>query len=132
MMPDNKSKKWKLFSKIITIEDALTTIKDCSYGFYFVAGLGFALGLLIEQMQPLVLDAIIIAILGVILHKFKSRVAAILLFLLTLLQAASTFYNTIHPEDATGGTNIFLAIIMVYCGIRSVQATFKYHKLIKV
>ena len=122
-------KKNTWFGKIETREEALKVIKDSSYGFFFIgilqAGIGFALGM------NLWLDAILYLVFGGILFKFKSRVAAILLLLLTSGALVTTFLNKINPDPSsrTGGTNLFLAVIMIWISVRAIQATFKIHKL---
>jgi hypothetical protein len=128
--PLKKKNSW--FDKIETVEDCLSVIKDVSYGFFFVAFLqgviGFALG------ANLWFDFAVYIILASILLKFKSRVAAVLLLLVTGLALVVTFLNRISPDPslASGGTNIFLAIIIVWASVRAVQATFKLNKLSKV
>ena len=129
-VPPKKKNAW--FGKIETREEALKVIKDSSYGFFFIAVLqaviGFALGM------NLWLDAVLYLIFGGILLKFKSRVAAILLLLLTSGALVMTFINKINPDPSsrTGGTNLFLAVIMIWTSIRAIQATFKLHKLEKI
>lgn len=121
-------KKNNWFGKIETREEAIKIIKDCSYGFFSLAVLqaviGFALGV------SLWLDAILYFILGGILLKFKSRVAAILLLLLTSGALAMTFINKINPGPASeaGGTNLFLAVMMIWVSVRAIQATFRLRK----
>ena len=80
------------------------------------------------------LDAILYLIFGAILLKFKSRVSAILLLLLTSGALVMTFINKINPDlkNGTGGTNLFLAVIMIWVSVRAIQATFKLHRLEKV
>ncbi len=125
-VPPKKKNAW--YGKIETKEEALKVIKDSSYGFFFVAVLqaviGFALGM------NLWLDAILYLIFGAILLKFKSRVAAILLLLLTSGALIMTFINKINPDPSsgTGGTNLFLAVIMIWASVRAIQATFGLRK----
>ena len=124
-------KKNSWFGKIETREEALKVIKDSSYGFFFLAvlqaGIGFALGM------NLWLDAILYLIFGAALLKFKSRIAAVLLLLLTGGALVMTFLNKLNPDPSagTGGTNLFLAAIMIWVSIRAIQATFKLHNLNK-
>jgi hypothetical protein len=78
-------------------------------------------------MAPSVLiDAGILALLGLILMKWHSRTAAVLLLLVSLGQATVTVLNRLGVT-AMGGKNIVLAIIMVIVAVRAVEATFKLH-----
>lgn len=120
-----------LFSKIETEEQALKIIRDTAYGFYFVVVLGLVLGLLVEQLQGLIFDAVLIAALTVLVHRLQSRVAAVLLMLLMFAELGITLHNKMYPHEASGGGNVLLAVIMTYCGVRALQATLRYHALTK-
>lgn len=111
-----------LFSRIHSREDALKTIRDCAIGFFTVAVLQALVGLFI--FPGLLMDAALLAILAGIMLKWHSRVAAVLLLILAGLTAYTTLLNRLGITDE-GGRNIFLAIILLWAGIRSVEATFK-------
>jgi hypothetical protein len=117
-------KKKGLFSRIETRQDALKQVRDAALGFLFVAGLFGLAGLLLGP--ALLGDAVILAVLGLILMKCHSRMAAVLLLLISLGQAGVTVLNRLGVT-AMGGKNIFLAIIMVIVAVRAVEATFKLH-----
>jgi hypothetical protein len=120
----NPAKKKVLFSKIETREDALKTVHDASLGFLFVAGLQGVLGLVIAP--ALLIDALVLGSLGLILMKWHSRGAAVLLLIVSAAQAGVTVLNR-FGVTASGGKNIFLAVLMVAVGVRAVEATFKLH-----
>ncbi len=120
-----EKRKLSLFSKIQDIDDALKMTKHSAYGFYFVAVLQGAIGFFVAP--ALVTDALIYLVLAFFLHKFKSRIAAMLLLLLSGLVLFSTFENK-FSGGGEGGNNIFLALIMIGVAIRAVEATFKYQK----
>ena len=117
-------KKAGMFAKIESREDALKTIKDCSIGFLFIAALQAGIGYFVAP--SLIIDGILYAILAAILWKWNSRIAAILLLLLGTAAAVVTLLNK-FGVTAEGGNNIFLAIIIFWAAIRSVEATFKLH-----
>jgi hypothetical protein len=123
------AKKNAWYGKIETEQEALKVIKDASYGFFFIAILQGVIGLALGM--NVLLDAILYLIFAGILLKFKSRVAAILLLLLSAGALVVTFVNKLNPnpEGRTGGTNIVLAVIMLWAAVRAIQATFKFHKL---
>jgi K+ transporter len=116
------SGKTGLFSPIHTREDALKTVRDASIGFLFLAGLQAAVGLAIAP--ALLLDALILGSLGLWLMKSNSRLAAVLLLIVAVLEAMVTVLNKLKVTHS-GGTNIFLGILMVIVAVRAVEATFK-------
>jgi hypothetical protein len=58
--------------------------------------------------------------------KWKARTAAVLLLLLAGLAAVVTVMNKLGIM-AEGGTNIILALIVLWAAVRAVEATFKLH-----
>lgn len=120
-----EKRKLSLFSRIQDIDDALKMTKDSAYGFYTLAAIQGGIGFFIAP--ALLIDAAIIALLAFFLHKFKSRIAAILLFLLSSAMVFSTFQNK-FGGGGEGGNNVILALIAFGIGIRAVEAAFKYHK----
>ena len=123
MAEDKKSKKG-MFAKIENRDDALKTIKETSIAFLVVAGIQGALGVFIAP--SVLVDAALYAILGLILMKWKARTAAVLLLLLAGLAAVVTVMNKLGIM-AEGGTNIILALIVLWAAVRAVEATFKLH-----
>jgi hypothetical protein len=120
----NPAKKKGLFSRIETREDALKMARDAAWGFLFVAGLHAVLGVL--MLPSVLVDAVALALLGLILMKWQSRTAAVLLLLVSTAQAGVTVLNRMGVT-AWGGKNIVLAIIMLIVAARAVEATFKLH-----
>ena len=72
------------------------------------------------------IDAAIYLILGVSLFLLKSRIISILLLFVSGTGIVITLLNKIGVTR--GGSNVVLAIIVFYCAIASVYATFEYHK----
>jgi len=97
-------------------------IKECSMAFLFLALLQGVIGYYLAP--SLVLDAILFAVFTGILYQWKSRIAAIILLLLSLASVVVTLL-TKFGYITDGGQNIFLAVIMLGAAIRSVEATFK-------
>lgn len=122
--PKNKN-IW--FAKIETKEDALLQIKNAAYSFYFVAALQVILGLFF--IPAAIIDGLIFALLAFLLMKFNSTAAAIILFLLSVSAVIFTAINKFG--GGAGGTNIFLAIIIVWVSFRAMQATSKLSKFKK-
>ncbi|HEV7367354.1 MAG TPA: hypothetical protein VGN76_16025 [Gemmatimonadales bacterium] len=118
----NPATKTGLFSPIETREAALKTVRDASIGFLFLAGLQAAVGLAIAP--ALLVDAMVLGSLGLWLMKSSSRVAAVLLLVVAVLEAMVTVLNKLKVTHS-GGTNIFLGILMVIVAVRAVEATFK-------
>jgi hypothetical protein len=120
----NPAKKTGLFSTIETRENAVKMARDAGRGFLFLAGLQGVLGVMIAP--AMLIDAIILGSLGLILLKWHSRTAAVLLLIVAVLMAGVTVLNRLGVTSS-GGKNIFLAIIMLIVGVRAVEATFKLH-----
>jgi uncharacterized membrane protein len=118
------AKKPGLFSRIETREDALKMARDAAWGFLFVAGLHAVLGVL--MLPSALIDAVALALLGLVLMKWQSRTAAVLLLIVSIAQAGVTVSNQMGVTSL-GGKNIYLAIIMLIVAARAVEATFKLH-----
>jgi hypothetical protein len=118
------AKKKSLFAKIENRQDALKTVRDASWGFLFVAALQGLLGFLL--FPSMIIDAVILVVLAGALMKWHSRTAAVLLLLVSGVEAVVTFLNRIGLASQ-GGKNVFLSAIMLIAAIRAVEATFKLH-----
>ena len=126
MSRDLAATKKRWYGPIETPEDAIAVVREMAKGYFFLAGLEAILSPFIGLLA--LVDAGLLAILAFILIKLRSRVAAVALLVVSLLEGYQTFANRFAGERY-GGTNIFLAVIMIWAGIRSVRATFKYWKL---
>lgn len=111
-----------MFAKIESREDALKTIKGCAYGFFTVAAIQAGIGYFIAP--SLIVDAVLYIVLAGIMLKWKSRVAAIFLLIIAGFAVYITILNRLGIA-AEGGNNIILSAIILWAGIRSVEATFK-------
>jgi choline-glycine betaine transporter len=110
-----------LFSKIETRDDALKAVRDCAGGFFVVAAIsGLAGAFLVPSM---LIDAVLIGAFAFVLRTWHWRLAAIVLLVMALFILVSTVGNRLGITSQGGG-NIYLAVLMVLVGIRSVQATF--------
>ncbi len=89
-----------------------------------VAAIQLIIGFLI--LPNIILDGILFAVFGLILWKWNSRISAIILLLLSCATVVITFMNKIG-NTSSGGTNVFLAIILLVVAIRAIEATFKLH-----
>lgn len=126
-MESDKSKRFKevWLGKIETKEQAFKVIKECSNGFYFVAALGVLVSFFLGRGY--LIDAVVFVILAFLLRKFKSRIVAIIMSLMSSLVIISTIMSAL--KITKGGTNMLLAVILMWISIRAVQATFKLPKL---
>jgi hypothetical protein len=116
----DSKKGW--FSGIGTREDAEKTAKDCGNGFFAVAALQGLLGAFIAP--SLILDAAVYAICGYFVRFKYSRVAAVVALILATIAGVTTVMNRMG-QNVGGGNNIFVAAIVIFAGVRSVEATFK-------
>lgn len=117
------------FSKITTVDESKKFCVDAAKGFYFVAVLQGGIGFFIDP--SLLIDAFVFALLAFFLHKYQSRTSSVLLLIMAVLSIVSTFYNKVNVDEAVGGNNMFLAIIILYIAVRAVEASFKFHKYSK-
>jgi hypothetical protein len=111
-------------------ERLLNTLKKDAHLFYFIGGIQTLAWFFIGQL--LIVDAFFNIGLSYLTHKFRSRVAAILLMLLTLLSVGVTLLSML----LTGaGFNFFIPLILVWrlgCSIRMVYTTFKLNSFEEV
>lgn len=110
------------WGEIKTKEEALKIIKVSSIIFYLVSIYQFVLGYLIIGAVAAIGDSIIFAILAFLLRKFNSKVAAIILFLDSLVILLTSRIEAVFP------------LFIVWFGIWAIRATFavdKFNKIIK-
>ncbi|CCK78794.1 hypothetical protein [Desulfobacula toluolica] len=128
-----------LFTRIQNENDALKTIKDSSMVFFFLIVLSVyqdaqsiilfyvripSLAIAFEEchLKLVIRHFIIYTISTIMLLKWKSRVTAILLFLLSLSSLVNTgCYSYIYIIW------IIIQVIVFWAAIRAVEATFKLH-----
>ena len=115
-----------LSGKIETEEDALIMIQGASEGFLFIALLLCLASLFLGP--DYLIDGAAYMILGLLLWRFKSRIIAVLLILLSLLKVLVTIGDL---PGASGGTKIFLPLIVLWVSIRAFKAASKLHELKK-
>ncbi len=111
-------------------EQLLHNLKRDSNLFYFIGGLQIVLWLFVGNL--LIVDGIFNIGLSFVAHKLKSRVAAILLMLLTLLSVLAALM-----AFATGALhfNVFAAVLLIgrlTVSIRLVYTTFKLNAQVQV
>jgi len=116
-----------LWGKINTKEEAVKVIKDISNGVYALSAITFLASFILGL--SLIIDAILMGLLAFLLRKYKSRVFGVILFFYSLVVLSVTAFNRLGGEFG-GGSNLILALIFVWFGIRALQATFKLHELI--
>jgi hypothetical protein len=114
-------------SKIQNKHDALKMIKYSAYYVYLVAVLAAAIGF--WGIPAAIITSVIYLILAFFLHKFKSRIAALLLLLFPGFALFEILQKAFRDGGEMGNT-IFVSLFLfiVIPAIRSVEATFKYQK----
>ncbi|TAN59900.1 hypothetical protein EPN18_09565 [bacterium] len=113
------------FGKIDSKEFAVKLIRNISICFWAISAFQIVLSFFVG-FEPAV-DGILYGILGFSLYWFKSRVAGAMLLILSLTTVVVTGINWL--TDNPGGTNIILALFLLWISARATQATFKLHKL---
>ncbi|MDH4162178.1 MAG: hypothetical protein OEW15_05750 [Nitrospirota bacterium] len=120
-MADQQARRG-FFRRITSRDEALRTIRHSSLAFFIVALLQGGIGL---YLSPAMLtDAALFGVLGFILYRWQSRVAASLLVVLSLLACIVTVLNRLGVM-AEGGTNLVLAVIILWIAVRAAEAAFK-------
>jgi uncharacterized membrane protein HdeD (DUF308 family) len=122
MMAEFSFKKNSWFSKIENREDALKVIKDTSTAFIAIAILQAILSYFVGS--SILIDGIINAGGAFFLRRFNSRAAAVVLLVVASISIGVTIANLLGAKLGTG-TNILMAIIVFWAGVRAVEATFK-------
>src|SRR5262245_1715698 len=110
------------FAPIESIEEAKNSIAAVCKIFLVLAAIMGVVSFFIFKAG--ILDAALYILLALIIWKFQSRVAAIILLLLTILQVVVTVMNLMGVADL-GGRNVVLSIIVALAAARVVQATFR-------
>jgi hypothetical protein len=113
-----------MFDPIASRADALKTIKDVSIGLLVLAAIQTLL--LAFIMRSALVDTMVLAILASLLWWLKSRVVAILLLILSILEAIATVVTLVGIANL-GGKNVWLATLYVWAAFKAVEATFKLH-----
>ena len=119
----NKPKKKNnsgLFSKIESKEDALKTIKDTAIIFIVLGIFNILVGFNSEVKLGLI-DGVAYLTLAVILWKWNSFIASIILLLFTLL----ALFGMLTSGSAGG---LIFMIVIIIIAVRSVEATYKLKK----
>jgi hypothetical protein len=124
-MSEAEGDKRGWFSDIESREDAVAAVKQTATGFFVVAALQIALSFWVGF--AVILDAVVYIVGGLLLRRWHSRAAAVGLLLVAMAGAAVTVANAVGA-DLGGGTNILLAVVILWAAIRGVEATFKLHR----
>jgi hypothetical protein len=117
-------KKNSLFAKIENRSEAVKVIKDTSIAFMVLGVIQGAIGYFL--FPELLYDAALYIVLGLILLVVKSRIAAVLLLILSGISVVTTVTNLLGIT-ASGGGNIIVALIIFGAAVKAVEATFKLH-----
>lgn len=124
MSKPSTKKKSSLLAPIDSRAAALEAIQQSAIAFFAVALIQGVVGVFLSP--TMLIDAAIFVALGLALFYFKSRIVALLLLLLSGFMAISTIMNA-AGLSANGGSNVFVALVVVGAALRAVEATFKLH-----
>ncbi|MDP3057430.1 MAG: hypothetical protein Q8N37_02845 [bacterium] len=129
-VPPKKKDFWSgSFDKIETKEDALKVIKEFSHGLYFLAIIHIAAYFILAVRLAVLLDGIMYVVLAFLLHKFNSKIVAIILLLIGIVNLIVFVVVKVYNYDNVEGPHPVLVFIIIYFSIRAVQATFRLQKL---
>jgi hypothetical protein len=115
----------------IAPENIEKEIKQITMAWYTIAGIQLAISIFLVYLGKFPLenlfDPIALAIGGYFIQSRKSRSVAVVLFLIALAELAVTL--AANAGLTAGGRNIWLAIIVVLVGWRSIRATWLFQKI---
>ena len=118
--------KRRWYAPVLTEAEAAQAIKEASSAFFVVAGL-MAVFAVVMQQYATFFDVMVMTGCSLCLRLTASRVAAVLLAALVLLQIGVTVGN-IAGMTHSGGTNVLLSIFMAVAAWRGVQAAWLLHR----
>lgn len=119
-MTDKKFGAW--LAKIPDRETASSMARECAIAMLFWAVVQTAFSF--KYGPSLLIHALILAVGGLSLLYWKSRVAAAVLLLYALANAGITF--AIHAGmPLEGGKNIALVLMIAWTALKAVEATFR-------
>lgn len=121
-MTEAQGGKLGIFARIRQQEDAVKVVGAASLAFFIAGGLFMILAY--WYGSELLVNGIAYVVLGFLLRQFKSRMIAVLLLLLAIVTALMAL-GIFSGRGFSGGLNIILAAIVVWVGVRAVEATFK-------
>jgi hypothetical protein len=113
-----------IFKAITSLQQANAVVKNASTAFFVLAGLQGTVGLIVNR--GLIVDAVVLAVVALLLRLLRSRIAACILLLLTSVMLGTTVMTLLQIAQLGGG-NILLAVAAFLIACKSVEATFKIH-----
>lgn len=119
---NEKQKKGVWFGKIDSRDEAVELAKGCGAAFLVVAAIQGALSFIVGY--SLLIDAALYALCGYFIRTKHSRAAAVIVLLLAVVGLVVTILNK-TGHNLGGGSNVFLALVVAWAGVRAVEATFK-------
>lgn len=118
----SKSRRRGIFLLIRSRQDALHVVTDASVLFLLVAAL--LAGLYVIEGERSLLDVGLFTILGILLWRYKSALAAVTLLLVSLMRVFVTVAQTLDTGDVNW-TMVAITAIVIVTSIRAMEATLK-------
>ena len=118
----SQARRRGIFSLIQSRQDALHVVTDAAVVFVLVAA--FLAGLFVFEGERSLLDVGLFAILGILLWRYKSALAAVTLLLVSLMRVFVTVAQTLDTGEVNWAMVAVTAIVIV-TSIRAMEATLK-------
>lgn len=118
----SQARRRGILSLIQNRQDALHVVTDAAVVFLLVAA--FLAGLYIFEGERSLLDVGLFAILGILLWRYKSALAAVTLLLVSLMRVFVTVAQTLDTGEVNW-TMVALTAIVIVTSIRAMEATLK-------
>jgi len=121
-MAEAQGVKLGMFTRIRQQTDAILVVRGASIAFFVAGGLFMILSY--WYGSELLANGAAYVVLGFLLRQFRSRMIAVLLLLLAIVTALMAV-GVFSGRGFSGSLNIILAAVVVWAGVRAVEATFK-------
>lgn len=118
----SQARRRGIFSLIQSRQDALHVVTDASVVFLLVAA--FLAGLFVFEGERSLLDVGLFGILGFLLWRYKSALAAVTLLLVSLMRVFVTVAQTLDTGEVNW-TMVAVTVIVIVTSIRAMEATLK-------
>ena len=119
----------ELFSKIETKEQADKAIRVVSIVLYVVGVLNLLLYLFVLGKMVYLSEAVCIVLGAFLLRRSRSRSLAVVLTAYAVYVGILTLLTRVGAYQGGGGTNVFVALIVIFTAIRGINATWVYHRI---
>ncbi len=116
--------------RITDAREAAVLLRALSYIVYALGVVYFTVVVLVFRWSLGAVDAVNFILLGYAIGSFRSRVAAIVLFITAIMMGGSKLFlsDLTHPFNFS---QLVIACAAVFCAFRAAETTMRYHELVR-